>query len=79
VKLRHIELSYLVPTRLVRRLGGQNAAIFVTARNLAVWSDFSLNDPEGDVYGGTNSGGKYFRQFPEPQTRSLVVGLRTTF
>jgi hypothetical protein len=31
------------------------------------------------VYGGTNAGGQYFRQFNEPQTRSLMIGLRAGF
>jgi hypothetical protein len=31
------------------------------------------------VYGGTNAGGQYFRQFNEPQTRSFVVGVRSVF
>lgn len=79
VKLRAIELSYLVPKSLVRRVGAQTGNIFVSARNLGVWSNFSLGDPEGDVYGGQNAGGQYFRQYPDPQTRSWIVGLRTSF
>ena len=54
-------------------------ASVVTGRNLRVWSDFSLGDPEGDTYGGTNAGGQFFRQFSDPQTRSIVVGVRSVF
>ncbi|MGH9895429.1 MAG: hypothetical protein ACREA0_26285, partial [bacterium] len=79
VKLRELTLSYVLPASLVRRAGAQSGSIFVTGRNLAVWSNFSLGDPEGDVYGGQNAGGQWFRQFNEPQTRSLVVGVRTSF
>jgi len=79
VKLRELTLSYRVPQSLLGRFDLEDASIYVTGRNLKVWSDFSLGDPEGDVYGGTNAGGQYFRWFPEPQTRSLVVGLRSTF
>lgn len=79
VKLREITLSYRVPERLMRRAGFQSATMFVTGRNLKVWSDFSMGDPEGDVYGGTNAGGQYFRQFNEPQTRSIVMGIRSVF
>jgi hypothetical protein len=53
--------------------------MFVSLRNLGVWSNFSLGDPEGDIYGGQNAGGQYFRQFNDPQTRSVVFGLRTGF
>jgi TonB-linked SusC/RagA family outer membrane protein len=79
VKLREITASYRFASRFTRRVGLQGASVFVTGRNLGVWSDFSAGDPEGDIYGGTNAGGQYFRQFPEPQTRSLVIGLRTSF
>jgi TonB-linked SusC/RagA family outer membrane protein len=79
VKLRAIELSYIMPRSIMRRMGAQTGSVFVSARNLGVWSNFSLGDPEGDVYGGQNAGGQYFRQYPDPQTRSLIVGLRTAF
>lgn len=79
VKLRELSLSYVVPSSLAHRVSLQGASLYVTARNLGVWSNFSLGDPEGDVYGGQNAGGIYFRQFPEPQTRSLVMGVRSSF
>ena len=78
-KFREVTLSYRVPERLLSRIDVQNATFFVTGRNLRVWSKFSLGDPEGDVYGGTNAGGQYFRQFNEPQTRSWLVGVRSIF
>lgn len=78
-KLREISLSYRLGDALAERLNLQGATVYVTGRNLAVWSDFSLGDPEGDVYGGENAGGQYFRWFSAPQTRSLVVGVRTIF
>jgi len=79
VKLRAIELAYTIPRSLMRRMGAQTGSMFVSARNLAVWTNFSAGDPEGDVYQGQNAGGQYFRQYPDPQTRSLIVGLRTGF
>jgi hypothetical protein len=79
VKLREITLSYRVPERYTRHIGFEGATVFATGRNLRVWSKFSLGDPEGDVYGGTNAGGQYFRQFNEPQTRSWLMGVRSTF
>jgi hypothetical protein len=79
VKLRELDMSYILPRSLVRRMGAQSASMFVSLRNLGVWSNFSLGDPEGDIYGGQNAGGQYFRQFNDPQTRSVVFGLRTGF
>jgi TonB-linked SusC/RagA family outer membrane protein len=78
-KLREVTLAYRLPDRLTAWMNVRGATVFVTGRNLAVWSDFSLGDPEGDVYGGQNAGGQYFRQFNAPQTRSWVVGLRSLF
>ena len=78
-KLRELSLSYRLGDDLAKRLSLQGATVYVTGRNLAVWSDFSMGDPEGDVYGGQNAGGQYFRQFNGPQTRSVVFGIRTLF
>ena len=79
VKLREMTFSVRMPQRVLQRISLDALSLYVTGRNLKVWSDFSGGDPEGDVYGGQNAGGQYFRQFPEPQTRSWLVGLRSVF
>ena len=79
VKIRELSFSYRVPARLAQRAGVQSANVFVTGRNLGTWTEFSSGDPEGDIYGGTNALGPYFRQFPSPQTRSVLMGVRTSF
>jgi len=79
VKLREVTLSYRLPDPVAAWMHISGATLYVTGRNLGVWSDFSLGDPEGDVYGGQNAGGQYFRQFNAPQTRSFLVGIRSSF
>lgn len=79
VKLREMTISYRLPDPIAAWMNLNGATLYVTGRNLGVWSDFSLGDPEGDVYGGTNAGGQYFRQFNAPQTRSFLVGVRSLF
>ncbi len=79
VKLREMTLAFRIPENFLRHIGFKGTSVYVTGRNLKVWSDFSLGDPEGDVYGGQNAGGQYFRQFSEPQTRSYLFGIRSTF
>jgi hypothetical protein len=79
VKLREITASYRIPEKYLRRISFDALSLYVTGRNLKVWSDFSGGDPEGDVYGGQNAGGQFFRQFNEPQTRSYLVGIRSVF
>jgi TonB-linked SusC/RagA family outer membrane protein len=79
VKLREVTLSYRLPDPVAAWMNISGATVYVTGRNLGVWSDFSLGDPEGDVYGGQNAGGQYFRWFNAPQTRSFLVGIRSLF
>jgi TonB-linked SusC/RagA family outer membrane protein len=79
VKLREVTLSYAVPARLVQRYGVQSLSVYATGRNLKVWSDFSLGDPEGSNYGSSNAGGAAFRFFTLPQTRAWQFGMRAAF
>jgi hypothetical protein len=79
VKLRQVSLSLDVPQNLIGRFGVNNGTLYVTGRNLGVWSDFSMGDPESDVYGGGSGAGQFFRQFPAPQTRGWTVGFRASF
>jgi len=79
VKLRQVSLWYDLPESLTRQVGTDSARFYVVGRNLGIWSDFSMLDPESDIYGGVNGGGQYFRQFPSPQTRGITFGLRASF
>jgi hypothetical protein len=79
VKLRQVTFSLDVPQNLIGRFGVNNGTLYVTGRNLGVWSDFSMGDPESDVYGGSSGAGQFFRQFPAPQTRGWTVGFRASF
>lgn len=79
VKLREVTLSLDVPSRLLGRLNIDRGVLYVTGRNLGVWSDFSMGDPESDVYGGSGGATQFFRQFPAPQTRGWTIGFRTSF
>lgn len=79
IKLRQVTLSYDVPQSLLGRISVDRATLYVTGRNLAIWSDFSALDPEADVYGGSSGATQYFRQFPAPQTRGVTIGMRAGF
>lgn len=79
VKLREVTLSYDVPSALLGRFGVERGTVYVTGRNLHVWSDFSAGDPEADIYGGQNGATQFFRQWPAPQTRGVTIGLRASF
>ena len=79
VKLREITAAYSLPRSFTARFGVESARVYATGRNLKVWSDFSMGDPESDIYGGGNAGGQYFRQFPAPQTRAFTLGFSANF
>jgi TonB-linked SusC/RagA family outer membrane protein len=79
VKLRDVSLSYDLPPALLSRLNVERGTLYVTGRNLAIWSDFSMGDPESDVYGGSSGATQFFRQFPAPQTRGVTIGFRASF
>jgi hypothetical protein len=79
VKLREATLSYQIPKWLLPRLNVQSMSLYVTGRNLKVWSNFSLGDPEGSNYGSTNAGGGAFRFFSLPQTQAWSIGMRASF
>ena len=79
VKLRQVTLSLDLPSSLLQYVNVQSGTVYVTGRNLGIWSDFSALDPESDVYGGASGAGQYFRQFPAPQTRGFTVGMRARF
>jgi hypothetical protein len=79
VKLREVTLSLDVPPSLLSRIKVERGTLYVTGRNLGVWSDFSMGDPESDVYGGSSGATQFFRQFPAPQTRGVTIGMRASF
>jgi len=79
VKLREVTLSFDVPPSLLSRFKFNRGTLFVTGRNLGIWSDFSALDPESDVYGGSSGASQFFRQFPAPQTRGYTIGFRAAF
>jgi hypothetical protein len=79
VKLRELTLSVDVPQSLLAPVGLNFATLYLSGRNLKIWSDFSMGDPESDISGGANSAWQYYRQFPGPQTRGITMGLRARF
>ena len=79
VKLRELTLSYRLSDNLSRRMGLENASVYLTGRNLRGWYASPSGDPEQDLSQGTNAGQQYFRQFSEPQTRAYLIGIRSLF
>ena len=69
VRLKTLEIGYLVPTRLSSRIGLRNPRIYIGGFNLLTWDKLRLMDPEG-----RSSSGQYY-----PQARVFNVGTSLTF
>ncbi|WP_333662384.1 SusC/RagA family TonB-linked outer membrane protein [Chishuiella changwenlii] len=46
IKLREISLTYNLPKKFINKTGLENLSFSIYGRDLAVWSDFPLYDPE---------------------------------
>jgi len=74
VKLREVTLSYTLPLQFV---GMQSATLSLTGRNLKVWTDYTGNDPEGNVFGPSN--GQGIDWFNNPTTRSWIFTIQLSY
>lgn len=77
-KVREVNLSYQVPSRMVSRIrGAQNAKISLSGRNLFIISGYNGFDPE------VNNGGNFVARFvdlaPFPPSRSFWLSLDLGF
>lgn len=70
LKFREVSLEYTLPSRWIARTFLQNVSVAVYGRNLAVWSDFPIYDPEvATQAGGTGIlTGVEVGQMPVPAT-----------
>ncbi|HEU4470953.1 MAG TPA: SusC/RagA family TonB-linked outer membrane protein, partial [Flavisolibacter sp.] len=77
VKFREARLDYTLNNRVIKKLGLQKATIGVYGRNLHIWSDWPMFDPEFGTLTGTDIvRGFEIGQFPSTRTLgvNLVVG-----
>jgi TonB-linked SusC/RagA family outer membrane protein len=77
IKFREARLDYTIKPQLAKKLGLQRATIGVYGRNLFIWSDWPMFDPEfGTLSGSDIVQGFEIAQFPSTRTVgfNLVVG-----
>jgi TonB-linked SusC/RagA family outer membrane protein len=79
VRLKNVNLSYDLPTRLVQRLSVSSARIYVTGQNLLTFTDYRWWDPEAnaDAFSGNLGFGNEF--YTAPQARSVTGGIQLSF
>jgi TonB-linked SusC/RagA family outer membrane protein len=75
VRLQEITLGYTLPSRFARSARFDNARIFVSGRNLKIWTDYLGYDPDVNSNGaGANSSlGTDFYAYPRAKTISFGV------
>jgi hypothetical protein len=71
IRLKTVELGYTLPTTWMKKIGIENARVFVNGINLLTWS--KLKDFNFDPEIGNNGTGTY------PQQKVINAGLRFTF
>lgn len=78
LRFREASVAWRVPERFAAAMRASNAQFVVTARNLAVWSEYRGVDPETDRLAGTSDDGPDEFQTFGPQTQ-LIVRLNVGF
>jgi hypothetical protein len=78
IKFREARLDYSLPASLIKKIGLQRATIGIYGRDLYIWSDWPMFDPEFGTLSGTDIvQGFEIAQFPSTRSigLNLVIGL----
>lgn len=80
LRLSDITLSYNFTTRLVRKAGLSGLTLFVSGKNLKIWTNYSGYDPEVNTrQGGFGDLMPSLDYAAYPRSRIVAVGLRAQF
>jgi hypothetical protein len=63
----------------VKWLGGRTAAVTLTGRNLALWTDFTSWDPETATQSGQVADAAPYNFVQEGQPRSFIIRINLGF
>ena len=77
LRLKEVVISYDMPQSWFNNSFINNISIYITGRNLALWTDYPNFDPESSTAEGNGIGA--FEYVSLPNTRSFGGGLRLTF
>ncbi len=74
VRLREVSLTYTLPSKWFHKSIFKGVDVFVSGKNLFLWTPYTGIDPETNLYGADNAQGiDYFNM---PNTRSYIFGLK---
>ncbi|MDZ4204384.1 MAG: hypothetical protein U1C46_06160 [Bacteroidales bacterium] len=74
VRLREVTLSYSLPKVVLSKVGFSNAEVFMSGKNLLLFTTYDGVDPETSLYGADNAQGLDY--FNMPGVKSLMFGLK---
>jgi hypothetical protein len=78
IRLRNLNLSYTLPSNILRKTFAQSATVTFTGNNLVLITDFSGFDPESSSF-SASSNIDAFSGFTYPAVRSYMVSLNINF
>ncbi|WP_240486040.1 SusC/RagA family TonB-linked outer membrane protein [Anditalea andensis] len=77
IKLRELRIEYNIPSRWMNRWMAERASIAIYGRDLAMWTNFPMFDPEtAALNGGTLLPGIEMGQLPTPRTFGVNITLK---
>lgn len=79
VRLRELAVTYDLPASWVKWLRGRTAAVTLTGRNLALWTDFTSWDPELSTPAGLVGDAAPYNFVQEGQPRSFIIRINLGF
>jgi hypothetical protein len=68
-----------MPASVVKFIGGRSAALTLTGRNLALWTDFTSWDPELSTPAGVAGDAAPYNFVNQGQTRSFILRINLGF
>jgi TonB-linked SusC/RagA family outer membrane protein len=79
VRFQELTLGYRMPTSITARGGMSDARIYVSGRNLKVWSDFLGYDPDVNSNGSSANTSLATEFYSYPRARTISVGISGTW
>lgn len=81
MKLRYVTLSYDLPKSLLKKVNIDKLQLFVTGRNLLMFTDYSGVDPEIATFGASvsGSGAIGLDNLSTPNTKGFDLGIKINF
>ena len=76
IRLRELSLTWDMPPSWVKFIGGRSAALTLTGRNLALWTDFTSWDPENAT---AEKDGPNYNFVQQAQPRQFLVRVNLNY